>query len=52
MLGYAIAAPNLQNYGSQGRRGLTSKLFFILYKPGLTHESRKDELKRHRVMRV
>ncbi|MEH1766821.1 hypothetical protein [Nostoc sp.] len=24
MLGYAIAAPNLQNYGSQGRRGLTS----------------------------
>ena len=22
MLGYAIAAPNLQNYGSQGRRGL------------------------------
>ncbi|QMS91953.1 hypothetical protein HUN01_31750 [Nostoc edaphicum CCNP1411] len=25
MLGYAIAAPNLQNYGSQGRRGLTSK---------------------------
>ncbi|MHC5856186.1 hypothetical protein [Nostoc sp.] len=24
MLGYAIAAPNLQNYGSQGRRGLTN----------------------------
>ncbi|MEH2426696.1 MAG: hypothetical protein V7K26_04210 [Nostoc sp.] len=23
MLGYAIAAPNLQNYGSQGRQGLT-----------------------------
>ncbi len=23
MLGYAIAAPNLQNYGSQGRRSLT-----------------------------
>ncbi len=22
MLGYAIAAPNLQNYGSQSRRGL------------------------------
>ncbi|QFS45457.1 hypothetical protein GXM_02934 [Nostoc sphaeroides CCNUC1] len=22
MLGYAIAAPNLQNYASQGRRGL------------------------------
>ncbi|RCJ17218.1 hypothetical protein A6V25_07900 [Nostoc sp. ATCC 53789] len=22
MLGYAIAAPNLQNYGSQGRPGL------------------------------
>ncbi|WP_392482195.1 hypothetical protein [Nostoc sp. C110] len=22
MLGYAIAAPNLQNYGFQGRRGL------------------------------
>jgi hypothetical protein len=22
MLSYAIAAPNLQNYGSQGRRGL------------------------------
>ncbi|MEH1948873.1 MAG: hypothetical protein V7K77_18255 [Nostoc sp.] len=22
MLGYAITAPNLQNYGSQGRRGL------------------------------
>ncbi|MEH2086076.1 hypothetical protein [Nostoc sp.] len=22
MLGYAIAAPNLQNYGSQGRQGL------------------------------
>ena len=25
MLGYAIAAPNLQNYGSQGRRGLSIK---------------------------
>ncbi|MBC1221921.1 hypothetical protein GNF10_05235 [Nostoc sp. UCD121] len=23
MLGYAIAAPNLQNYGSQGRRCLS-----------------------------
>ncbi|WP_179065289.1 hypothetical protein [Nostoc sp. C052] len=22
ILGYAIAAPNLQNYGSQGRQGL------------------------------
>ncbi|MEH1949826.1 MAG: hypothetical protein V7K77_23165 [Nostoc sp.] len=26
MLGYAIAAPNLQNYGSQGRRGLYKKI--------------------------
>ncbi|MEH1825590.1 MAG: hypothetical protein V7L22_09530 [Nostoc sp.] len=26
MLGYAIAAPNLQNYGSQGRRGLVLHL--------------------------
>ncbi|MEH1951079.1 MAG: hypothetical protein V7K77_29620 [Nostoc sp.] len=25
MLGYAIAAPNLQNYCSQGRRGLYLK---------------------------
>ncbi|MEH2035091.1 hypothetical protein [Nostoc sp.] len=25
MLGYAIAAPNLQNYGSQGRQGLILK---------------------------
>jgi hypothetical protein len=24
MFGYAIAAPNLQNYGSQGRRGLNN----------------------------
>ncbi|MBC1299862.1 hypothetical protein GNF11_34230 [Nostoc sp. UCD122] len=28
MLGYAIAAPNLHNYGSQGRRGLSKKLSF------------------------
>ncbi|WP_265576443.1 hypothetical protein [Nostoc sp. LEGE 12450] len=27
MLGYAKAAPNLQNYGSQGRRGLDVKGF-------------------------
>ncbi|WP_448266268.1 hypothetical protein [Nostoc sp. DSM 114159] len=26
MLGYAIAAPNLQNYGFQGRRGLDNKI--------------------------
>ncbi|MEH2152740.1 MAG: hypothetical protein V7K66_00270 [Nostoc sp.] len=29
MLGYAIAAPNLQNYGSQGRRGLKSYLLSV-----------------------
>ncbi len=35
MLGYAIAAPNLQNYGFQGRRGLTEyKLLF----QGLTNK--------------
>ncbi|MEH1767668.1 MAG: hypothetical protein V7L27_27350 [Nostoc sp.] len=28
MLGYAIAAPNLQNYGSQSRRGLNILLVF------------------------
>ncbi|MBE8997999.1 hypothetical protein G1O98_26110 [Nostoc sp. UIC10630] len=32
MLGYAIAATNLQNYGSQGRRGLyTNILLGITY---------------------
>ncbi|MEH1922967.1 hypothetical protein [Nostoc sp.] len=30
MLGYAIAAPNLQNYSSQGRRGLVAQLAFCL----------------------
>jgi hypothetical protein len=30
MLGYAIAAPNLQNYGSQGRRGLVISLYRFL----------------------
>ncbi|WP_265578538.1 hypothetical protein [Nostoc sp. LEGE 12447] len=29
MLGYAIAAPNRQNYGSQGRRGLIVILEFV-----------------------
>ncbi|WP_292875261.1 hypothetical protein [Nostoc sp. NMS1] len=28
MLGYAIAAPNLQNYGSQGRRGLDENRYY------------------------
>ncbi|MEH1851570.1 MAG: hypothetical protein V7L11_07755 [Nostoc sp.] len=33
MLGYAIAAPNLQNYGSQGRRGLVDlKELFLHYR--------------------
>jgi hypothetical protein len=31
MLGYAIAAPNLQNYSSQGRRGLN------IFKPLFLH---------------
>ncbi|MEH2055245.1 MAG: hypothetical protein V7K97_03510 [Nostoc sp.] len=33
MLGYAIAAPNLQNYGSQGRRGLVASE----QKTGISH---------------
>ncbi|MEH1767911.1 hypothetical protein [Nostoc sp.] len=32
MLGYAIAAPNLQNYGFQGRRGLV--FYLQKYAPG------------------
>ncbi|MEH2088400.1 hypothetical protein [Nostoc sp.] len=32
MLGYAIAPPNLQNYGSQGRRGLATFLTFSIYR--------------------
>ncbi|MEA5622764.1 hypothetical protein [Nostoc sp. UHCC 0251] len=32
MLGYAIAAPNLQNYGSQGRRGFVTA-FCLLKHP-------------------
>ncbi|WP_221644651.1 hypothetical protein, partial [Nostoc sp. UCD121] len=31
MLGYAIAAPNLQNYGSQCRRGLCKFANFIYW---------------------
>ncbi|WP_292706922.1 MULTISPECIES: hypothetical protein [unclassified Nostoc] len=32
MLGYAIAAPNLQNYGSQGRRGSVAFLIRLIAK--------------------
>ncbi|MEH2308657.1 hypothetical protein [Nostoc sp.] len=38
MLGYVIAAPNLQNYVSQGRRGLLTSKFI----PRLNVSEAKD----------
>ncbi|WP_260446277.1 MULTISPECIES: hypothetical protein [unclassified Nostoc] len=41
MLGYANAAPNLQNYGSQGRRGLITgdmTKFLAVLKQGLNSQ--------------
>ncbi|WP_448275061.1 hypothetical protein [Nostoc sp. DSM 114160] len=40
MLGYAIAAPNLQNYGFQNRRGLISQSSQYRHQSGVSTTKR------------